>query len=78
MRNLLRDLFDPERQQFYEQRLNQIQQSWKDNRDCFACRFCRDISDKWNTCHICEQTNSLLPLEHTCLLWDVKEEAENE
>lgn len=73
MRDLWSDL-SPERQQFYEQRLNQIQQSWKDNRDCFACKFCQDISDKWNTCHLCQYTNDLIPEEHTCLRWELKKE----
>jgi len=77
MRDLWGDL-RPERQQFYEQHLNMIIQSWKDNRDCFACRFCRDISDERNTCHLCKYTNDLLPEEHTCLLWDLKEDEEED
>ena len=77
MRDLWAD-FNPARQRDFQQNLNKILQSWKDNRDCYVCKSCLDISDKWNTCHICQHTNDLIPKEHTCLLWDLKEEEENE
>jgi len=48
------------------------QKEWKENRDCFACKRCLDMSDKYNTHHGCEYGGPL-PKEHTCLLWEDKD-----
>lgn len=42
MSNLLRDLFD---KNYYSDMLKQWQKENKENRDCFACKRCLDMSE---------------------------------
>ena len=71
MSNKFRDIFTSD----YKSKLKQIHQEFIDNRECFVCKHCIDISDERNTCHLCEYTNDLIPQELTCLLWEVKDES---
>jgi hypothetical protein len=69
MSNLLRDLFD---KNYYSDMLKQWQKENKETRDCFACKRCLDMSDKYTTYHECEYGGPL-PKERTCLLWEDKD-----
>ena len=74
--NKIREMLDPNSD--YNRRIatnmERIQRRWVEERDCFACKHCKDISDDRNTCHLCYYTNDLLPEEQTCLLWEGVEE----
>jgi len=74
--NKLYEIFNPnsEYNKRIEEKMKQIKQQWIEERSCFVCKKCMDISDERNTCHLCEYTNDLLPEEMTCLLWELKEE----
>lgn len=69
MRNLLRDFYNPD---YYNNSLARLEKKWKENRDCFACKQCIDMSDEYNTYHECKYWGTL-PDEHTCLLWEDKD-----
>lgn len=66
--NLLRELCDPN---YHNNILKRLEKQWKENRDCFACRHCIDMSDKYTTYHECKYGGTL-PESHTCLLWEEK------
>lgn len=70
--NKLYRYFGPEAEQRIKNQLEKIRQDWIDNRSCFVCKHCNDISDERNTCHLCKYTNNLVPKEFTCLLWELK------
>jgi hypothetical protein len=76
--NKLYEIFNPNSD--YNKRIienaRRIHQEFIDNRTCFVCKQCKDISDDRNTCHLCKYTNDLLPKELTCLLWELEEENE--
>ena len=75
MGNKIYEIFNPNSD--YNKRIVEIakciHQEFIDNRECFVCKRCIDISDDRNTCHLCEYTNDLLPEELTCLLWELEE-----
>lgn len=64
--------FGPEAEQLIKNQLEKIRQDQIDNRNCFVCKHCNDISDERNTCYLCKYTNDLVPKELTCLLWELK------
>jgi len=64
----LNDLFTKS-DDYYIDFIEKWKKEWKENRDCFACKRCLDMSDKYNTYHECEYGGPL-PDEHTCLLWE--------
>ena len=69
MSNLLQDLFTKD----YSASIEKWRKQYKEERHCFGCKHCIDISDTYNTCHKCEY-GGFLPDEHTCLLWEEIEE----
>lgn len=66
--NLLRNFFNPD---YYDNILKRLEKQWKENRDCFVCKHCIDMSDKYTTYHECKYGGPL-PDNHTCLLWEEK------
>lgn len=79
MSNKIYDIFNPNSDYNKRMRENllQIEQKWIEEKCCFVCKHCKDISDDRNTCHLCKYTNDLLPEELTCLLWELEEENES-
>ena len=77
MSNKIYDIFNPKSEYNKQivEKAKRIHQEFIDNRECFVCKHCIDISDDRNTCHLCEYTNDLLPQELTCLLWEVNNES---
>jgi len=77
MGNKIYDIFNPNSEYNKQiiKKAKQIHQEFIDNRKCFVCKHCIDISDDRNTCHLCEYTKDLLPRELTCLLWEVNDES---
>lgn len=78
MGNKIREIFDlnSDYNKAILEKAKQIHQRFIDNRECFVCKHCKDISDDRNTCHLCKYTNDLIPKELTCLLWELEEENE--
>ena len=72
MSNKLYDIFNPDSDynKRVKENLERIERQWIEERSCFVCKKCIDISDDRDTCHLCEYTNNLLPEEMTCLLWE--------
>ena len=72
MGNKLYDIFNPNSEYNKQliKKVQEIHQSFIDNKECFVCKHCIDISDDRNSCHLCEYTKDLIPQELTCLLWE--------
>lgn len=76
MSNKIRDIFNSDSEynkQFFKV-VEQIRQDFINNKMCFVCEHCIDISDDRNTGHLCEHTNKPIPNELTCLCWEQKQE----
>lgn len=76
MSNKIYDIFNPnsDYNKYIIEKVKHIHKEFIDNRQCFVCKHCIDISDDRNTCHLCKYTNELIPNELTCLRWEQKQE----
>ena len=74
MGNKIYDIFNPnsDYNKYIIEKVKHIHKEFIDNRQCFVCKHCIDISDDRNTCHLCKYTNKLIPNELTCLCWEQK------
>lgn len=70
------------RELHYYKVMKKWHENWIENRCCFACTHCIDISDDRDTCHVCEliagnseDRHGLIPIKQTCdhfkaILWE--------
>lgn len=74
--NIIYDIFNPNSEYNKQilEKVKQIHHEFVENRECYACKHCIDISDDRNTCHLCKYTNDLIPVELTCLLWEKEDD----
>lgn len=74
MSNKIYDIFNPnsDYNKCIIEKVKHIHKEFIDNKECFVCEHCIDISDDRNTCHLCEHTNKPIPNELTCLCWERK------
>ena len=76
MRNKIYEIFNPnsDYNKKIMENLKRLKQKWIEEKCCFVCKNCKDISDERNTCHLCIYTNDLLPESLTCLLWELNDD----
>ena len=74
--NKIREIFDSnsDYNKKIKENMKRTEQRWIEERCCFVCKSCNDISDDRNTCHLCAYTNDLLPEGLTCLLWELHDD----